>query len=349
MTTTSVLQYFYYIIEMAKKIYFNHYQYSLFGEEGAGERGGSAELQSGNDCKISELDTPLADPEDTAVLKYISFGSGSSGNCSYLGNEEGGILIDAGVDMRKVVETLQSNGISPESIKGICLTHDHSDHVRYVYAFLRKYKTAALFCTNRVLGGIFRRHSISRRIRDYHVAVFKEIPFKTAGFEITAFEVPHDGTCNSGFSVSFGDSKFVIATDLGAVTDRARHYMSQADYLVIESNYDAKMLETGPYPEYLKNRIKQETGHLDNSDAAAFVAEICNPKLKYVFLCHLSEDNNSPEVARRAMTDALSAKGITVGEGTGSLVDRSKDLQLVVLPRYDATRCYKFHVAANKK
>lgn len=338
---------------MSKKIYFDHYQYSLFGDEPAIANpvihGRTAQQHTGKNTAISELEIPVAETKTTALLKYISFGSGSSGNCSYLGNDEGGILIDAGIDMRKVVDGLEANGISPESIKGIILTHDHSDHVRFVYAFLRKYKSTALFCTNRVLSGIFRRHSISRRIRDFHVAIFKEIPFKTAGFEITAFEVPHDGTCNSGFSIAYGDSRFVIATDLGTVTDRARYYMSQADYLVIESNYDSKMLDEGPYPEYLKNRIRTSTGHLDNAEAASFVAEIYSPRLKYVFMCHLSEDNNSPEVARRTMTEALSNKGITAGEGTDSLVDRSKDLQVVVLPRYDITRCYKFRVGIAKK
>ena len=209
---------------MAKKIKFNSYQYSLFGDD-------TEPLVKESEDGVSELETPEVDLQETKVLKYISFGSGSSGNCAYLGNEDGGILIDAGVDMRKVVDGLQANGISPESVKGICLTHDHSDHVRYVYAFLRKYRNTGLFCTNRVLGGIFRRHSISRRVKDFHVAIFKEIPFKLAGFEITAFEVSHDGTCNSGFSIDFEGVKFVIATDLGAVTDRARYYMSQSDYL----------------------------------------------------------------------------------------------------------------------
>ena len=325
---------------MAKKIKFNSYQYSLFGDD-------TEPLVKESEDGVSELETPEVDLQETKVLKYISFGSGSNGNCAYLGNEDGGILIDAGVDMRKVVDGLQANGISPESVKGICLTHDHSDHVRYVYAFLRKYRNTGLFCTNRVLGGIFRRHSISRRVKDYHVAIFKEIPFKLAGFEITAFEVSHDGTCNSGFSIDFEGVKFVIATDLGAVTDRARYYMSQSDYLVIESNYDAKMLAEGKYPEYLKNRIRTDEGHLDNADTAAFVSEIYGPRLKYVFLCHLSEDNNTPELARRTVVDALVAKGVSVGEGTESLVDRSKDLQVVVLPRYDITRCYKFIVTTD--
>ena len=296
----------------------------------------------------SELSEPMVMPTDHGSFRFISFGSGSSGNCSYIGNEKGGFLIDAGVDMKQVVAELQKHDIRPESILGICLTHDHGDHIRYAYTFLRRYRTMALFCTNRVLNGILRRHNISRRIKDYHHPIFKEIPFKIGDFEVTAFEVPHDGSCNSGFSIAYGDAHFVLATDLGSVTERARHYMSQADYLVIESNYDAKMLTDGTYPEYLKNRIRAVNGHLDNADAAAFLQEICSERLKYVYLCHLSKDNNTPEKARLSARQAIEAAGYTVGEGNESPADRQCDVQLVVLPRFDATRCYKFYVNFGK-
>lgn len=334
---------------MTKKIYFSPTrQYSLFDENAPEE---PERLSGGIDFKpgkakdsTSELETPIIDLQKNTVMKYISFGSGSSGNCSYIGTEEEGFLIDAGIEMKKVLDELRANNIRPESLKGICLTHDHGDHIRYAYTFLRKFKTMHLFCTNRVLNGILRRHSISRRLKDYHVAIYKEIPFKLAGFEITGFEVSHDGSCNSGFSIALGDKRFVLATDLGTVTERARHYMSQADYLVIESNYDAQMLDEGSYPEYLKSRIRADNGHMDNAETAAFLSEICSPRLKYVFLCHLSKDNNTPDIARNTSLKALVEKGITVGEGTESLVDRSKDVQLMVLPRYDATRCFKFRV-----
>lgn len=328
---------------MTKKTYTSTSQYSIFDEEDAGSLNGGTDFRRRRNQE-SELTTPIINERNDKLLKFISFGSGSSGNCSYIGNETAGILIDAGVEMESVIAELRKNGIAPESIKGICLTHDHSDHIRYAYKFLRKYKMLNLFCTNRALNGILRHHNISRRIKDYHVAIYKEIPFKLAGFEITAFEVPHDGSCNSGFSISYGNANFVLATDLGKVSDRARYYMSRADYLVIESNYDAKMLENGRYTEYLKSRIRSDNGHLDNVDAAAFVSEIYTPKLKYVYLCHLSQDNNTPAIARNTMQQALEARGVSVGEGTESLVDREKDLQLVVLPRYDATRCYKFRI-----
>lgn len=228
------------------------------------------------------------------LLKYISLGSGSSGNSCYVGTSRGGIIIDAGVKSDVIESSLKSNGIDIKNVAGVLLTHDHSDHVRYVYTLLRNNKHLRLYCTNRVLTGILRRHSISKRIKDYHQPIFKEIPFRLHDLEITAFEVPHDGSDNMGFSIEFDNRRFVLATDLGAVTERARHYMSRANYLVIEANYDLHMLLTGRYPDYLKARIQTEYGHLDNLQTAAFLKEIINPELRYIFLCHLSQDNNTP-------------------------------------------------------
>lgn len=283
-----------------------------------------------------------ADRMSSRRLDFISFGSGSSGNCSYIGAGKGGILIDAGVKDTYVEETLKQHGISMRDVGGILLTHDHSDHVRYVYTLLRANKHMRLFCTNRVLTGILRRHSISKRIKEYHTPIFKEIPFRIFDFEITAFEVPHDGSDNMGFSVEFDGRHFVLATDLGAVTERARHYMSQANYLMIEANYDLQMLRTGRYPEYLKARIQTASGHLDNTDTAAFLKEIVNPAIEYIFLCHLSQDNNTPEKALAAVHAALTEAGVSIGDADGSAESRECDVQLMALPRFEATRRFVF-------
>ena len=288
-----------------------------------------------------ELALPAGDTDDDR-LYYISLASGSSGNSCYIGSRAGGVIVDAGIRADEIADKLDAAGISMRHVKGLQLTHDHSDHVKFSYNLLRTYRHLSLYCTPRVINGLLRRHSISRRIKEYHTPIFKEIPFRVGDFEITAFEVHHDGSDNMGFSIDFGDRHFVLATDLGEVSDRARFYMSRANYLVIEANYDSEMLRLGRYPEYLKARIRTGNGHLDNVQTAEFLSEIINPELKYIFLCHLSKDNNTPALALSTVADALRAKGITVGRAEETLSDRKADVQLMALPRFDATRKFTF-------
>lgn len=276
-------------------------------------------------------------------MYYVSLGSGSSGNSCYIGTSDGGVIIDAGIKTEDIERRLLENGIPMSKVKGLFLTHDHSDHVRYSYNLLRQHRHIRLFCTLRVLNGLLRRHSISKRIKEYHEPIFKEIPKKVLNMEITAFDVPHDGSDNMGFSIEFGEKKFVLATDLGAVTERARYYMSRANYLVIEANYDADMLRLGRYPEYLKARIRTDRGHLGNEDTAAFLKDIINPDLKYIFLCHLSQDNNTPAKALKAVREALESVGKTVGDAEETISDRQADVQLMALPRFDSSRWFVFH------
>lgn len=274
-------------------------------------------------------------------MRFISFGSGSSGNCSYLGNNEQGILIDAGIDPEKVFPVLQRNGISPHAVKGIVLTHDHADHVRHVYKIVREFKHIRIYSTPKLMNGLLRSHNISRRVRDYHEPIFKEIPFHLAGLTVTAFETSHDATDNMGFFVEGQGRNFVVATDMGRITDRAQFYIRQADYLMIESNYDRLMLDTGRYPEFLKARVRGEFGHLDNKVAASFVSGNCI-NVKYVFLCHLSNDNNTPEKALDEMRRALEGNGLTVGDASFAPDQRDRDVQLFALPRFDPSPLFIF-------
>lgn len=279
------------------------------------------------------LDEPVdIDGRPRQAILFKSFGSGSSGNCSFIGDRSGGILIDAGVDAPKVLEGLAAMNMTMADIHGILITHDHSDHVRCVYSLVRRHNHIRVFCTPKALGGIMRRHSISRRLKDYHQPIYKEFPFRIGPFEITAFEVSHDGTDNAGFFIQRGDLRMAVATDLGYVSERVDFYMRQANFIVIESNYDAEMLRNGPYPSYLKARIATDSGHLDNADTAAYLAAIRTPELKNVFLCHLSRDNNTPA---KALTTVAEALGITPG-----IAPTREQLRLEVLPRFDASPLY---------
>ncbi|MDE6311091.1 MAG: MBL fold metallo-hydrolase [Muribaculaceae bacterium] len=276
----------------------------------------------------------LARPEK---LRFMSFGSGSSGNCSYIGTAECGVLIDAGVDLSLVGKALAENAINPQSIQGILLTHDHGDHVRYAYGLLRRYRHFRLFATPKTLGGILRRHNISRRISDYHQPIYKEFPFKAGSLTITAYETSHDGTDNVGFYIEGANTSFAITTDTGVITERADHYMRLARHLVLESNYDAEMLRKGSYPQYLKARIISERGHLDNEVAADYLRRIFRPELATVLLCHLSEENNLPELALECSLKALTEAGARIAELTASAEERAGRTVLATLPRKEAS------------
>ena len=118
--------------------------------------------------------------------------------------------------------------------------------------------------------------------------------------------------------------------------------MSRANYLVIEANYDLQMLRLGRYPEYLKARIQTESGHMDNTQTASFLKEIISPRLQYIFLCHLSQDNNTPNKALTAVRHALQEAGKIVGNAEETIADRQADVQLMALPRFESTRLFVF-------
>lgn len=280
------------------------------------------------------------DPEQLVLpekLRFMSFGSGSSGNCSYIGTPSCGILVDAGCDNNRVLAELAANSIDPATIQGILLTHDHGDHVRYAYAILRRFKHMRLFATPKAMSGLLRRHSMSRRIKDYHAPIYKEFPFTIGPMTITAFETSHDGTDNAGFFIEGAGTSFVIATDTGTITARADHYIRQARHLMIEANYDAEMLRNGHYPVYLKARITSTSGHMDNADTARYLAAVTPAAgFRRIFLCHLSQDNNTPQKALGAVRHALEESGVDIAPAA---IAPAHDLRLhiAVLPRLESS------------
>lgn len=302
--------------------------------------------RNGYEDEESDLhEIPGSEPDEGQErLHFISFGSGSSGNSCYIGTDRMGLIVDAGIRADKIEEKMKDTGLSMNQVKALLLTHDHSDHVRYAYNLIRTRRHMSLYCTPRVLNGILRRHNISKRIKDYHTPIFKEIPFKVGPMEITAFDVPHDGSDNMGFYIEYAGHKFALATDLGEVSARAEYYMSRANYLVIESNYDSEMLRTGRYPEYLKARIRAGNGHMDNEQTAEFLRRIINPEMRYVFLCHLSQDNNTPEKALTCVRESLEKAGLIVGNAEDTLADRKANVQLMALPRFDSSRRFIFRL-----
>ena len=313
----------------------------------------------GNDTPSSDIEVveePVK-PHYTGVGKglcFMSFGSGSSGNCAYLGTPRGGILIDAGIrepvkyhrkkknperqdvlTLDQAFDALERNGVSPDMVKGVLLTHAHQDHMRCLYPAVTRCK-CSVFCTMGVMSQMVQRCRISSRIHDHHVPIFKEIPFRIMDMEITAFETSHD-VKSVGFDIEYEGEHFVVATDMGVITERAAYYMSRANYLMIECNYDREMLLHGSYSQMLTDRVMGEKGHLDNEVAANFVAEHYHEGLHYAFLCHLSKDNNTEEIALTTMRQALESRGLSVGDGSNAASQNIRDIQIYALPRYTSS------------
>lgn len=264
-------------------------------------------------------------------LRFISFASGSNGNCFFVGNGTQGILIDAGIGIRTMKKRLKEIGMDFSSILGVFITHDHFDHIKSVKPLAEKlmipvYSTAPTLASISNLQQIGEQFTASRRI------IHKEEPVVIGDWKVTAFEVSHDGTDNVGYKIEYKGKIFTLATDLGYVCENSARHISSADYLVIEANYDEEMLTNGPYPYLLQERIRSKTGHLSNSDAGRFLAENYSEKLKYIYLCHLSHSNNLPDLAYCTVSEMLSEKGVVVGQ----------DVELVTLERTSPSKLYVF-------
>ena len=263
----------------------------------------------------------------TKMLRFISFGSGSSGNCYYLYTETDGLIIDIGVGIRTLKKHFRDYGLSLSSIHYVLITHDHADHIKSVGSISHEYHLP-IYATQKVHAGIDRNYCVQRKLpSDMRRFVVAGQPLQLGCFRVTPFNVPHDASENVGYQIEAEGVTFCIITDAGAITDEMRPYIANADYLVIEANHDEEMLMQGPYPQYLKVRIRSEAGHLSNKDCAAAIAENMKEGLRHVWLCHLSEENNHPELARKTVESILRSYGIVAG----------KDFELEILKRNTPT------------
>ena len=250
-------------------------------------------------------------------MKFISFGSGSSGNCYYLSTGTDALLVDVGVGIRALKHHFSNYGISLSSIHNILITHDHADHVKSVGSISSQYNLP-VYATRAVQTAIFNIRFIKKKLDEPFIRyIEKGITTEIGEFQVTPFNVPHDSYDNVGYVIRNNGITLSIITDCGHITEEMPSIISGSNYLIIEANHDLDMLKNGPYPPYLQKRISGPYGHLSNDSCAEALADNYSKNLRHIWLCHLSEKNNTPDKARLTVENALRERGISVDSQLG--------------------------------
>ena len=236
-------------------------------------------------------------------LALCVLGSGSKGNAIYITDGITSILVDSGLSGIEIERRLKSAGISPRILDAIVVTHEHADHISGVGVLSRRlslpvYASKATACRSAELTG--KLHKI------VHFECGSEFAVNT--LTLRPFSLPHDAEDPAGVIVSRNGRKIGIATDMGTVTSLSKEHLKGCSLLVLEANHDLKMLEEGPYPWSLKQRIRSRTGHLSNEQARDLLKELRHPCLEHVVLAHLSETNNTPQKAYREICGAVNSR-----------------------------------------
>ena len=239
---------------------------------------------------------------------FTTLYSGSSGNCALILQGRQYLLIDMGKSCRVTLTALRALNLAVSDCQGILITHEHSDHVSGLDTFLKHY-TIPVYSSADTLNMLDSRGTLPPAVDAIAIDGRTE---DIGEFRVSSFPTSHDVPC-CGYRIKAGDSTMALATDLGMLTPVVQQNLSQCDLVALEANYDKFSLQGGPYPYYLKVRISSDRGHLDNRACAAEILELIQDGCKKFALCHLSQTNNSPELALTTIYNTLLAAGIEPG------------------------------------
>ena len=243
-------------------------------------------------------------------MRFCSLFSSSSGNSTFIGSAKTGILIDAGVSTKRIKEALIAREIDPSALGGIFITHEHIDHIKGMRILASTYNIP-VFAPVGTLEYLEENGHLTSK---FPYEVVDEKGVEIGDIFVRAFSTPHDSQGSCGYQISFSDGqKAAVATDTGCITDTMRENITGCSLVMLESNHDVGMLQNGPYPYYLKRRILSDKGHLSNEVCAEFVKELVSKGTSRVFLGHLSDENNFPELAFQTSLAALSEIGAVNG------------------------------------
>lgn len=228
-------------------------------------------------------------------MEVIPLQSGSKGNCYFVESADTRLLVDAGISPRQTVLRLAAHDRDIERIDGLIITHDHSDHCRYAGDLCHRFGLP-VHLTARTLAAL--KPQTRELIEPASNCFEAGESFSLGDFLVHSIPTPHDAADSVAYVLESTGQRLGILTDLGHAFGGLRDVLASLDAVVIESNYDDQMLDSSPYPDFLKRRIKGKGGHLSNEEAARLLHHHASQRLQWVCLCHLSGENNCPDLAR---------------------------------------------------
>lgn len=243
-------------------------------------------------------------------MKFCPIASGSSGNSIYIGTKSTHILLDIGITGKRLESGLKAIDAAPPD--AIFVTHEHSDHIQGVGVISRRFDVP-IYATDQTWMRMERHSMIGKISPQNRCTIYAGEPCVINDLSVCAFDISHDSAQPVGYTVVGEGYKIAVATDLGHISDVVRANLADSDLILLECNHDIEMLENGPYPRELKNRVRGKKGHLSNVACGEFLAEIVSPRLKYIYLGHLSEENNRPLLAIDTVARILEGRKIKVG------------------------------------
>ena len=229
-------------------------------------------------------------------MRICSIASGSSGNCIYVGSDATHLLVDVGISGKRTEAGLKELDLSMQDIDGIFITHEHTDHIAGLGVLARKYGVP-VFATRGTIEAIKKTASVGEIPEELFQTVYADEKVIVKDIVCNPMRISHDAAEPVAYRISHGKKKVGIVTDLGTYNDYTVECLKEMDALLLEANHDVNMLQVGPYPYYLKQRILGDRGHLSNELSGKLLAKVLHDGLKYIFLGHLSKENNYEKLA----------------------------------------------------
>jgi phosphoribosyl 1,2-cyclic phosphodiesterase len=257
-------------------------------------------------------------------MQFSVLASGSTGNSLIVKSKHKRLLIDVGLSAKKMCESLEQLGTRAEEIDAVLITHEHSDHIKGLGVFARKYGMPIY--ANAATWGKLQQMSTIGEIDERQRHVFATGDVLTFDdVQVQTFGISHDAAEPVGFCFHHEQRKMSVVTDLGYVSERIKETIRDSDILVMESNHDVNLLRSGHYPWNIKRRILGDLGHLSNVDAATAMYDVLSNRTKRVYLAHLSLQHNLQDLARMTVSQVLADKGIEMARGEVQLMDTYHD------------------------